>query len=189
MSDDLYDEPSLFFQTFLFVSIAALMGADIAADRGEVDAVHLAAEAAVAVLALVGLAWSVARWRRLWRRSRALAVDLSQAALQASQWRAEAERWRQEAHAALAGLGDAIDQQFQRWGLSPAEREVGLLLLKGLSLKEIAELRAVSERTVRQQAQGVYRKAGLEGRADLSAFFLEDLLLPRRSGPEGSQGE
>ena len=41
----------------------------------------------------------------------------------------------------------------------------------------IANLRATSERTVRQRAKDVYRKAGLSGRAELSAFFLEDLLL------------
>ncbi|MEY3046615.1 MAG: hypothetical protein RL242_3457, partial [Pseudomonadota bacterium] len=54
----------------------------------------------------------------------------------------------------------------------------GLLLLKGLSFKEIAELRQTSERTVRQQAGEVYRKSGLGGRNELAAFFLEDLLLP-----------
>jgi hypothetical protein len=31
---------------------------------------------------------------------------------------------------------------------------------------------------VRQQALAVYRKSGLNGRNDLAAFFLEDLLLP-----------
>jgi hypothetical protein len=31
---------------------------------------------------------------------------------------------------------------------------------------------------VRHQALAVYRKSGLGGRAELAAFFLEDLLLP-----------
>ena len=35
-----------------------------------------------------------------------------------------------------------------------------------------------SERTIRAQAQSLYSKAGLSGRASLSAFFLEDLLAP-----------
>jgi len=87
-------------------------------------------------------------------------------------------RWRAEAEEALRGLGAAIDRQFERWGLSPAEREVALHLLKGLSLKDAALERKTSERTVRQQALAVYRKAGLAGRAELAAFFLEDLLLP-----------
>jgi DNA-binding NarL/FixJ family response regulator len=55
---------------------------------------------------------------------------------------------------------------------------VALLLLKGLAHKEIADARETSERTVRQQSLAIYRKAGLSGRAELSAFFLEDLLLP-----------
>ena len=78
----------------------------------------------------------------------------------------------------LRGLGEAIDAQFDRWGLTPAEREVALLILKGLSHKEIAAVRESSERTARQQARAIYAKANLSGRAALSAFFLEDLLLP-----------
>ena len=58
------------------------------------------------------------------------------------------------------------------------KREVALLLLKGLSTKEIASVRATSERTIREQARSIYTKAGLTGRAALSAFFLEDLLAP-----------
>jgi DNA-binding NarL/FixJ family response regulator len=92
--------------------------------------------------------------------------------------RAEALRWKQEASSNLAGLAQAIDRQFDRWSLSAAEKEVGLLLLKGLSLKEIAEVRNVSEKTVRAQSLAIYSKANLAGRAELSAFFLEDLLLP-----------
>jgi DNA-binding NarL/FixJ family response regulator len=45
-------------------------------------------------------------------------------------------------------------------------------------MKEIAEARQVAERTTRQQATVIYGKTGLSGRASLSAFFLEDLLLP-----------
>lgn len=103
-------------------------------------------------------------------------VQRSQVEAQRSQ--AEAQRWRAEAQQALRGLAEAIDRQFARWDLTPAEREVGFLLLKGLSLKEIAGLRATSERTARDQARAIYRKAGVAGRSELSAFFLEDLLAP-----------
>ena len=92
--------------------------------------------------------------------------------------RTQGQRWRNEARTYLNGLGDAIETQFNRWNLTEAEREVALLLLKGLSLKEVATVRAVSERTVREQSRAVYTKAGLSGRAALSAFFLEDLLAP-----------
>jgi DNA-binding CsgD family transcriptional regulator len=92
--------------------------------------------------------------------------------------RVQGQRWRSEARVLLNGLGDAIDAQFSRWNLTEAEREVALLLLKGLSLKEVATVRATNERTVRSQARALYAKAGLSGRAALSAFFLEDLLVP-----------
>ena len=48
---------------------------------------------------------------------------------------------------------------------------------------DLAETLAVSERTVRQQALAVYAKSGLAGRAELAAFFLEDLLLPSTPDP------
>jgi hypothetical protein len=51
--------------------------------------------------------------------------------------RLQGQQWRSEARTLLNGLGDAIDEQFKRWNLTEAEREVALLLLKGLSLKEI----------------------------------------------------
>lgn len=92
--------------------------------------------------------------------------------------RIEGQRWRSEARTHLEGLGRAINEQFSRWNLTEAERDVALLLLKGLSTKEIAQVRGASERTIREQARSVYTKASLSGRAALSAFFLEDLLAP-----------
>jgi DNA-binding CsgD family transcriptional regulator len=99
---------------------------------------------------------------------------------------AEAERWRAEAHHLVAGLGAAIATQLERWGLSPAEQEVALLMLKGLSHKEVADVRGVSEATTRQQARAIYRKAGVAGRNELASFFLEDLLLPTSSVTESA---
>src|SRR5690606_27259970 len=92
--------------------------------------------------------------------------------------RRERDLWRARAEQLLRGLGEAIDAQLRSWRLTPAERETALLLLKGLGHKEIAAVCGRSERTVRQHAVAVYRKSGLGGRAELSAFFLEDLLLP-----------
>ena len=90
----------------------------------------------------------------------------------------ERDAWRASAEAALAGLGHAIDERFSAWNLTPAEREVALLLLKGRSHKQIAFTTGRSERTVRQHAVAVYQKSRLNGRAELAAFFLEDVLLP-----------
>jgi len=92
--------------------------------------------------------------------------------------RVELDEWRGRAQHFLQGLAVEIDRQLQKWGLSPAEREIALFLLKGYSTKEIADHLGKSERTVRQHCSAVYKKSGVTGRAELSAFFLEDLLLP-----------
>jgi DNA-binding CsgD family transcriptional regulator len=86
--------------------------------------------------------------------------------------------WKASAQAALEGLGRAIDAQFRSWRLTPTEREVALMLLKGYGHKEIAALTSRSERTVRQHAGAVYEKAAIAGRAELAAYFLNDLMLP-----------
>lgn len=66
--------------------------------------------------------------------------------------------------------------QFADWGLSPSESEVALLLIKGLSMKEISSARDVKEKTIRQQATSVYAKSGCAGRHELVAHFIEDLM-------------
>ena len=53
---------------------------------------------------------------------------------------------------------------------------LGRLLLKGLSLKEIAAIRETLEKTVRQQVSSIYKKAELSGRHAFSAWFIEDAL-------------
>ncbi len=93
--------------------------------------------------------------------------------------REERDRWRQRAQLLLNGLGEEIDMQMRRWKLTRSESEVALLLIKGYSHQQIAGLLGKSERTVRQHGGSVYKKSSLSGRAELAAFFLEDLLLPR----------
>lgn len=68
-----------------------------------------------------------------------------------------------------------LEIQFEQWSLSKSEQEVALLLLKGLSLKEISQIRGTKEKTIRQQASTIYQKSNLKGRHELSAYFLEDL--------------
>jgi len=71
-----------------------------------------------------------------------------------------------------------IQKQFTAWQLTPAEQEVALTLIKGLSFREVAEIREIREKTARQHATNVYRKAGLSGRHELAGWFFEDLLSP-----------
>lgn len=165
----------------IFALVAALAAADLVGDLREGTTLrHALVEGSIVLVGTAGLVTLLLRFadaRRGERAAREIAEGLT-ADLERS--RAEASRWRDEARELSAGLGALIDRQFGRWGLTPAEREVALFLLKGLSHKEVARLRDVGEATARQQAAAIYRKAGVAGRHDLAAFFLEDLLAPRQ---------
>lgn len=160
-------------------AVAVLAAIDLATDAREGVALgHALLEGAIVLLGAAGTAVLVGQARR-WRAqlteaeaaNRGLVRDVARA-------EADAARWRAEAGALVRGLSDAIDAQFATWGLTPSEQEVARLLLKGLSHKEIASVRGGSEATARQQATAIYKKANLAGRAELAAFFLEDLLAP-----------
>ena len=71
-----------------------------------------------------------------------------------------------------------IHSQFEQWSLTPSEQDVAMLLLKGLSFKEISAVRNTKEKTVRQQASVIYSKANVEGRHEFAAWFLEDFMKP-----------
>lgn len=141
------------------------------------DAVHRWPQAHTTlevVTALVGMLGATALWWG-WRRA---AVREAQVRRSLEAGRQERDSWRERAQRALDGLGEAVDEQFRAWELTPAEREIALYLLKGYSHKRIAEISGRRERTVRQHGVVIYHKAGLSGRAELAAWFLEDLMLP-----------
>lgn len=135
------------------------------------DAVSIA----LTIGAAVGVALLLQRIHAQHEEQMALIRDLEIA-------RTEGDGWRSKVQSHLAGLKGAMDQQFQAWGMTAAEREVGLLILKGLSHKEIAALRATTDATVRQQAQAIYRKARLPGKTAFSAYFLDDLFAAEPAG-------
>lgn len=196
-TDDRADRRTHVILGLLFGAMSILAAIDARLDvRDRLELPHILVEQTILVLGVVGV---LVMWKRLTgslRRERhlrdhadllserlveteqLLRAEADDLAARLAQTEREAQRWKQEAGGLLAGLGVAIDAQFDRWEFSPAERDIGLLLLKGLSHKEIARIRRVSEATVRQQSQRLYRKAHVSSRNDLAAFFLEDLLLP-----------
>ncbi|MCM2281790.1 MAG: hypothetical protein NDI61_08075 [Bdellovibrionaceae bacterium] len=135
---------------------------------------HVLTEAFIGVVALAGVFY-------LLRGTVTLRHQLQKEIEDFSAFKQEAEAWRSESRKYVDGLALAIDQQLTKWHLTVAEKEVAFLLLKGLSLKEIAEIRKTTEKTARVQSMAIYAKASISGRSELSAFFLEDLLLPSSS--------
>lgn len=167
----------LFFLVILGLNLI-FVGTDIAGDLSEKDpsAVHICLELVPLFLNLSGLIYIALRWRALKQVLRATQSRAEAAETMVLRSANELRYWQKKTEVLASGLSQAIDQQLTDWGLSDAEKEISLLLLKGLSSKEIAEFRSTSERTVRQQAASIYQKAGLSGRSELSAFFLEDIL-------------
>lgn len=157
----------------VLIGIALIMCFDIVSDASKgASWGHLISEGFVAFASVVGLFY-------LLRGNLRLQHSLADERQRSLELTAEAQRWREQASKHIEGLSGAIDSQLNEWSLSPSEKEVALLLLKGLSLKEIAGIRNTTEKTARVQSTAIYAKSGLSGRTELAAFFLEDLLLPR----------
>lgn len=154
----------------LLLGIALFVGVDLVEDYFAGLALHHF------LVHVVMLGLAIAHGLVLWRRLRAQGLAARRRDRELAAANLETERWRREAGAAIRGMGEAIHRQLERWQLSEAEAEVALLLLRGLTHKEIANLRRTSETTVRQQAQAAYRKSGLAGRNELAAFFLSDVI-------------
>ncbi len=163
----------------LVVGLASL---DTALEGGPFDAADFAFELldrALTVGAMAAVAWVTFALRAMQAEQAQLRQDLARAVAQGADWRAAHE-------ATLDDLAGAIRRQFAAWALTPAEADIAGLMLKGVSLHDIAALRHTSDATIRQQAQAIYRKSGLGGRAELAAYFLESLFEERRAGDASS---
>ena len=71
---------------------------------------------------------------------------------------------------------EVMEERFVAWELTPAERDVALFAIKGMSTQEIAGLREVSEGTIKAQTNAIYRKAGVAGRTQLLSLFIDELM-------------
>ena len=117
--------------------------------------VHSWAEALAVIALLVGAALALREFQKLLRRNR---------------------RVERELHAASGAFQAVIEQHFELWGLTKAEKDVALLSIKGISIGDIARMRATREGTIKSQSAAIYRKAGVSSRADLISAVIEDLI-------------
>lgn len=105
-----------------------------------------------------------------------LAASVAVTALEVRRLMARQRRMEAGMAAASGAFLDHVEDRFERWRLTPSERDVGLLALKGLSIAEIAAVRGRSPGTVKAQLGAIYAKAGVTGRPQLISSFVEDLL-------------
>ncbi|MCB1638948.1 MAG: helix-turn-helix transcriptional regulator, partial [Thiothrix sp.] len=130
---------------------------------------HLLLEVAVIIISIFSVGLLVREYLR--RRE-----ELERLGQQLKTTRADLSVSRERLQQAGKHYQQVIQNQFDEWQLTPSEKAVASLLLKGLSFDEIASVRDTREKTVRQQASTIYRKSGLAGRHEFAAWFFEDFL-------------
>lgn len=161
---------SLFFVfvVFVFCASAAEIAAEFAAGEAPRDMVD----------DVLGLAFSGVLFIVLVGEHRARRRALEQLRGQLDKGRGQLAKIDQKSQKVASQYREVVQRQFDAWSLTASEQDVVIGMLKGLSFREIAELRDTREKTVRQQASSVYRKAGVGSRNELAAWFFEDLLEP-----------
>jgi len=130
---------------------------------------HLAIEMLIVLSSILAIIWLISDLRKQTQEIQTLKFELESKRVTNRQPSASVLETRKQ-------LGKVINEQFSEWNLTLSEKEVGLFLLKGLSTREIAGIRNTLEKTVRQQASSLYKKAGVPGRHAFSAWFIEDFL-------------
>lgn len=111
------------------------------------------------ILASAGLGWAFLLTRREMRATRA-------------DHQVDRDRLR-----AIRGDFDRfLHERFRLWGLSPAERDVALLTIRGLKIAEIAGLRHAHVGTIKSQLSAIFRKSGVSTRTGFVARFIDEFL-------------
>jgi DNA-binding CsgD family transcriptional regulator len=149
----------------------------------EHNPLHLAVEILIILFSLSGIGFLIQEIRQRQRETEQLHTQLNTTrdAListrdDLSNTRADLQLMSSKMQQASRQYGQVIQEQLALWEFTQSEKDVALLLLKGLSFDEIASVRDTKEKTVRQQATAIYRKSGLTGRHEFAAWFFEDFL-------------
>ena len=137
--------------------------------KGEETIWHVSIEILIVILSFAGLIYFVYLLRSQWKRQKQLEANLEKIRKDLDSSNTKLREGKKE-------YQKVIQWQFTDWSLSPSEKEIALLILKGLSIREIAKCRSTHEKTVRKQASAIYDKSNLAGRHELSAWFFEDML-------------
>lgn len=132
---------------------------------GHLDNPHLLLESVAAVALIAGVIFLMVELRGLLSRMSDMQTGLD------------------IAHGHLA---EVIEGFFEDWNLTNAERDVALMILKGLDNDAIARVRNTASGTVRAQATNIYAKSATVGRAQFISLFVEELLAGGINSETGS---
>lgn len=85
---------------------------------------------------------------------------------------------------AQGDMASVIEAFFDEWHLTASERDVGIMILKGLDNETIASVRNTAPGTVRAQAANIYAKSDTHGRAQFISLFVEELMSGEFGGTD-----
>jgi len=87
---------------------------------------------------------------------------------------AETVREEKEKNLILSGkLSELMQHRFDEWSLTSVEKATAWLIIRGFSIKEIAELRSVSAKTVQNHLTSIYAKSKTRNRVEFATSFIE----------------
>lgn len=151
-------------------------------DKRAVFLVVLSLQVLCALFFLTDIGADLAEGQELWHSLPELAASISLFLGIAVEIRVFIGLLRQRAHlqqslgVAAGALAEVMQAHFRDWGLTPSEQDVATFAIKGCSISDIAALRGSAEGTVKTHLNAIYRKAGVQGRAQLVSLLIEDLL-------------
>ncbi|MBO6854931.1 MAG: helix-turn-helix transcriptional regulator [Marivivens sp.] len=103
------------------------------------------------------------------------------------QLRLRNERQSQVLRSLREDFDEHVRFRFEEWGLTGAEADVALLLLRGASTAEIAEYRKCSAGTVKVHSHNLFQKAGVASRVELMGVFLDEFIeVGMKAEPENA---
>ena len=139
------------------VVCAVVFFVDVLRDMSELGGMDwsMLPEAMASVALFVGIAFEVVYLLHLLRRKASLERSVGMAS---------------------AALQTVIESHFDEWKLTASERDVAALMVKGLSISEIAGVRGSAEGTVKAHLNAIYRKANARNRAEVLSHIMDTLI-------------
>lgn len=130
---------------------------DVLTDISELSALdwQIVPEALASIALLVGIAFEAIYLVHLLRRKASLERSVGMAS---------------------AALQTVIDSNFDDWKLTASERDVAALMVKGLSISEIANVRGSAEGTVKAHLNAIYRKSNARNRAEVLSHIMDTMI-------------
>jgi DNA-binding CsgD family transcriptional regulator len=116
---------------------------------------HMVPEAMASIALLIGIGFEVVYLLHLLQRKASLERSVGMASAQ---------------------LQDIIQSHFDTWKLTASERDVAALMIKGLSISEIASVRGSADGTVKAHLNAIYRKSNARNRAEVLSHIMDTLI-------------